>query len=92
MTPEPTTADAKTAQGTLDAHVRDIVRWHFSPDTGTPHWIDFARDAGWDPIEEIQGFPDLISRFDNFDDEHLRKDPHEPNHPSYRVLLPHPLS
>jgi hypothetical protein len=27
----------------LDAHVRDIVRWHFSPETGTPFWLDFAK-------------------------------------------------
>jgi hypothetical protein len=27
----------------LDAHVREIVQWHFSPETGTPFWLDFAK-------------------------------------------------
>lgn len=26
----------KNAKIQLDAHVREIVRWHFSPETGTP--------------------------------------------------------
>jgi len=65
------------ARTALDAHVREIIAHHFSPETGTPVWLDFARDAGWDPREEIQTFEDLIERFDNFDGERLRTDPHE---------------
>jgi hypothetical protein len=61
----------------LDAHVRETVRWHFSSETGTPFWIEWARKAGWNPVEEVQGFADLVERFPNFDGEHLRKDPHE---------------
>ena len=61
----------------LDAHVREIVGWHFSPDTGTPHWIEFAQKADWDPVAEIQGFADLTERFGEFDGELLRTDPHE---------------
>jgi hypothetical protein len=49
----------------LDAHVRDIVAWHFSPETGAPHWIEWARDNTFD-VREITGFDDLASlpRFD----------------------------
>ncbi|WP_273380686.1 hypothetical protein [Symbiobacterium thermophilum] len=43
----------------LDAHVRDIVRWHFSPDTGSPYWLRKAADLGFDPVAEVRGFDDL---------------------------------
>ena len=38
----------------LNAHVRDIVQWHFSPDTGTPFWLDYATRLDWDPRKEIR--------------------------------------
>jgi len=60
----------------LDEHVRETVRWHFSPETGTPYWLDWARDAGWDPRQVVRGFADL-ARFPNFDGELLRDLPHE---------------
>jgi phenylacetate-coenzyme A ligase PaaK-like adenylate-forming protein len=63
--------------GVLDAHVREIVQWHFTPATGTPVWLEFARTCGFDPLEAIQGFDDLVARFPNFDGERLRTDPHE---------------
>ncbi len=75
MSPDPSAlASAKEA---LDAHVREIIAHHFSPETGTPKWLQFAESAGWDPRAEIQTFEDLIQRFDNFDGESLRTDPHE---------------
>jgi phenylacetate-coenzyme A ligase PaaK-like adenylate-forming protein len=55
----------------LDHHVRDVVAWHFSPETGTPFWLDWAARAGWDPRREIGGFDDL-SRFPHFEDDWLR--------------------
>jgi len=73
-----TTADpVAVARDELDRHVREIVRWHFSPETGTPVWLDFARSVDWDPIEAVGGFDDLVRRFPNFDGERLRRDPHE---------------
>ena len=30
------------ARERLDAHVRDIVAWHFDPGTGTPFWLERA--------------------------------------------------
>ena len=58
----------------LDAHVREIVRWHFSPDTGTPFWLDFAKKLDWNPLTEVGGYADL-DRFGFFQDEWLRGGP-----------------
>jgi len=58
----------------LDAHVREIVRWHFSPETGTPFWLDFAKKLDWNPLTEIGGYKDL-DRFGFFQDEWLRGGP-----------------
>ncbi len=59
------------AKNKLDAHVRAIVKWHFSPATGSPFWLDWAKQAGWDPAKEVKGFADIL-RFPNFNDEWLR--------------------
>ncbi|QOJ18726.1 MAG: hypothetical protein HRU76_14535 [Phycisphaeraceae bacterium] len=67
---------AVEASARLDAHVRDIVRWHFSPETGTPFWLDWARRAGWNPAAEVRSFAD-IRRFPNFDGDLLRTEPLE---------------
>ncbi|MDA1313980.1 MAG: hypothetical protein O2968_11640 [Acidobacteria bacterium] len=62
------------ARERLDAHVREIVAWHFDPETGCPFWLDFASKLGWDPREEVKGFDDL-KRFGFFEDECLRGGP-----------------
>ena len=64
----------RAAREALDAHVREIVAWHFSPDTGAPFWLDVAAKLGWDPRREIRGFSDL-ARFGAFQDEWLRGGP-----------------
>jgi len=66
----------RQAAEALDAHVREIVRWHFSPETGTPFWLEWAGTAGWDPAAEVQGAADLV-RFPHFQDEWLRDEPNE---------------
>jgi phenylacetate-coenzyme A ligase PaaK-like adenylate-forming protein len=68
--------DAKTrqAQEQLDAHVRDIVAWHFNPDSGTPFWLEKAKELGFDPRKEVRGFADL-KKFGHFEDEWLRGGP-----------------
>jgi hypothetical protein len=60
------------ARDRLDAHVREIIHWHFSPETGCSFWLAWARKAGWDPLQEVKGFDDLIARFPHFQDEWLR--------------------
>ncbi|GIT38203.1 MAG: hypothetical protein Ct9H300mP7_1240 [Verrucomicrobiota bacterium] len=54
------------AKEQLDAHAVEIVKWHFSPETGSPFWLDWAKDANWDPAGEsralttsTQNFPTL---------------------------------
>ena len=65
---------ARDARETLDAHLREIVAWHFDPSTGCPFWLDFAQKIGWDPRREIKTFSDL-TRLGFFEDEWLRGGP-----------------
>ena len=67
-------ARASQAREALDAWVREVVSWHFSPETGTPFWLDFARTAGFDPRREVRSYADL-GRFGGFEDEWLRGGP-----------------
>jgi hypothetical protein len=62
------------ARERLDAWVREVVAWHFDPETGTPFWLDYARRLDWDPRREIHGFDDL-ERLGPFQDEWLRGGP-----------------
>jgi hypothetical protein len=65
---------AAAARRRLDAHVREIVAWHFDPETGCPVWLDFASRLDFDPRREIQGYSDL-ARLGHFDDAWLRGGP-----------------
>jgi phenylacetate-coenzyme A ligase PaaK-like adenylate-forming protein len=69
-------SDPQQARQQLDAHVSEIMRWHFSPDTGCPFWLDWANKAGWNPAEEVRTFEDIL-RFPHFQDEWLRDLPNE---------------
>jgi phenylacetate-coenzyme A ligase PaaK-like adenylate-forming protein len=62
------------ARERLDAHVREIVRWHFDPATGCHFWLERAKTLDFDPIAEISGYGDL-HRFGPFEDEWLRGGP-----------------
>jgi phenylacetate-coenzyme A ligase PaaK-like adenylate-forming protein len=64
----------RQARAQLDAQVRDIVAWHFSPETGTPFWLEKARTLGFDPRKDVKGFDDL-KKFGLFEDEWLRGGP-----------------
>jgi len=65
---------AKAARERLDSHVREVVEFHFNPETGSEFWLDYASRLDWDPRREIQSFDDL-NRFDEFQDEWLRGGP-----------------
>jgi phenylacetate-coenzyme A ligase PaaK-like adenylate-forming protein len=65
---------AQQSKQQLDAHVREIVNWHFNPETGCPFWLDFATKLSWDPRHEINSFEDL-RKFPPFEDEWLRGGP-----------------
>jgi phenylacetate-coenzyme A ligase PaaK-like adenylate-forming protein len=62
------------AKQRLDTHVREIVQWHFNPETGCPFWLEYAKNLSWDPRREIQKFEDL-RKFPLFQDEWLRGGP-----------------
>ena len=62
------------AKDKLDAHVREIVQWHFHPDTGSPFWLEYASKLDFDPREKIRGYDDL-KLLGHFEDEWLRGGP-----------------
>lgn len=64
----------KSSRDALDSWVREIVEWHFNPETGCPFWLDYATNLDWDPRREIRGYDDL-DRFGEFQDEWLRGGP-----------------
>jgi hypothetical protein len=65
---------SSTHHQTLDAWTREVIEWHFNPETGCPFWLDFASKAGWDPRKEVQTYQDL-DRFGFFEDDWLRGGP-----------------
>jgi phenylacetate-coenzyme A ligase PaaK-like adenylate-forming protein len=69
-----TAGATQAARDALDAWVLEVVDWHFDPATGCSFWLDRAKELGWDPRQEINGFSDL-HRFGPFEDEWLRGGP-----------------
>ena len=67
-------AKVQAAKEQLDAHVREIMQWHFSPETGAPFWLEKAQSLKFDPRKEVNTFEDL-KKFDEFQDEWLRGGP-----------------
>jgi phenylacetate-coenzyme A ligase PaaK-like adenylate-forming protein len=67
-------AKIKAAKERLDAHVREIVEWHFSPDTGCPYWLGKAETLDFDPRKDIRTYEDL-DKFGFFEDDDLRGGP-----------------
>lgn len=78
MTPvsvsQASTEQIKSAKEQLDAQVREIVQWHFSPDTGAPFWLEKAKSLKFNPLKDIQCYEDL-RLFSHFEDEWLRGGP-----------------
>ncbi len=64
----------RQARERLDAHVREVVAWHFDPETGTPFWLERARSFNFDPRKDVKGLDDL-KLFGLFEDEWLRGGP-----------------
>jgi hypothetical protein len=58
----------------LDEHVREMVQWHFSPETGCEFWLEYAAGLDFDPRKEIGGYDDL-KILGPFQDEWLRGGP-----------------
>src|SRR5436190_919917 len=64
----------KSAREALDTWTREMIEWHFSPETGCPFWLDYAAKLGWDPRREIHSYSEL-GRLGSFQDEWLRGGP-----------------
>ncbi|CAN5745814.1 phenazine antibiotic biosynthesis protein [soil metagenome] len=47
-----------------DDYLRTAIAWHFGEQTGSPFWLQAARDLDFDPLTEITTFDDL-RRFPN---------------------------
>ncbi len=65
---------AVQAKEALDRQTREIVQWHFNPETGSPFWLEQAATFGFDPRKDVQKFEDL-KKFPLFEDEWLRGGP-----------------
>ncbi|MCF6524117.1 phenazine antibiotic biosynthesis protein [Streptomyces sp. JJ36] len=52
------------AQPDPDAFLRAALRWHFSPETGSPFWLRIAETLDFDPVADIRSYDDL-TRFPN---------------------------
>ena len=70
----PSESRVREAREQLDAHVREVVQWHFSPETGCPFWLGFASKLSFDPRKEIRSFADL-RKLPPFEDDWLRGGP-----------------
>jgi hypothetical protein len=64
----------KNARTQLDAHIREVVRWHFSPETGTPFWLEKAKSFTFNPLTDVKGWDD-VKKFPIFEDDWLRGGP-----------------
>ncbi|MBN3929570.1 AMP-binding protein [Streptomyces verrucosisporus] len=49
-------------------YLRDILRWHFDPATGSPFWLARARTLDFDPLTDITDISDL-RRFPDVSDD-----------------------
>ena len=61
----------QAAKERLDAHVREMVEWHFNPETGSPYWLEKAKSFNFDPRKDVKVYEDL-DKFDFFEDGDLR--------------------
>lgn len=60
--------DIDSAVTDPDEYLRELMHWHFTPDTGCPYWLRRAATLDFDPRTDIRTFTDL-ARFPNVIDE-----------------------
>jgi phenylacetate-coenzyme A ligase PaaK-like adenylate-forming protein len=72
------TADLETstkeAKFILDAHVVEMMQWHFHESTGCPFWLEKKPQLKFDPLRDVTCYEDL-RKFPPFEDEWLRGGP-----------------
>jgi phenylacetate-coenzyme A ligase PaaK-like adenylate-forming protein len=60
-----------------DEHVRQMMRWHFDPSTGSRFWLERRDRLRFDPLTDVRSvddlleFPNLVDEFRNVPVEHL---------------------
>jgi phenylacetate-coenzyme A ligase PaaK-like adenylate-forming protein len=64
----------KAAKDKVDAQLREVIAWHFSPQTGTPFWLEKAKTFNFNPLKDVKTYADL-KLFGHFEDEWLRGGP-----------------
>lgn len=62
------------AKDQLNQHFLEIIHWHFSEKTGTPFWLEKAKEFNFDPLKDVKSFED-INKFPIFEDDWLRGGP-----------------
>lgn len=67
-------AAIQSARRNLDAHLAEIVAWHFHESTGCPFWLEYKKRLKFDPFKDVRTFEDL-KKFPPFEDEWLRGGP-----------------
>ncbi|HYQ43244.1 MAG TPA: AMP-binding protein [Polyangiaceae bacterium] len=43
----------------FEQHLADVMKWHFSAETGSPFWLERRRRLEFDPLRDIRSFADL---------------------------------
>ncbi|MBM82929.1 MAG: hypothetical protein CMJ78_20395 [Planctomycetaceae bacterium] len=69
-----TDAQISQAKQELDEHTKKMVQWHFSPETGSPYWLEKAQGFDFNPLTDVNCFDDL-KKFPLFEDDELRGGP-----------------
>lgn len=64
---------AEVAVERLNAHVVEMVQFHFSPETGCPYWLDKAKSFDFNPLTDINTFADLIEHVPAMPEEVLKQ-------------------
>ena len=67
-------ARAAETRQRLDEWTREMMEWHFNPETGAPFWLERAKTLDFDPRRDVKTYDDL-DLFGNFEDEWLRGGP-----------------
>ncbi|MCK9931022.1 phenazine antibiotic biosynthesis protein [Frankia sp. Mgl5] len=64
LEPDPVLDAPFGAEPEPDALIQAAMRWHFSPETGSPFWLRTAETFDFDPRRDVRTFADL-ARFPN---------------------------
>jgi acyl-CoA synthetase (AMP-forming)/AMP-acid ligase II len=44
----------------IHQHITEVMKWHFSPKTGCPFWLEMRSQLDFDPVEDIRSMADLV--------------------------------